>query len=62
MSTLTKSKKPTRKPAARRSSAKSKLPSFMEISPISGLPVVKAVSGAKPLTTKAVKAMLADFP
>ncbi len=62
MSPLTKPKKPARNPASRRRAIKSKTPSFMEISPVSGLAVVKAVPGAKPLTTETVKAMLADFP
>jgi hypothetical protein len=62
MSTTTKSKKPARKPSARRAGAKLKLPSFMEISPISGLAVAKARPGLKPLTSEQVRAMLADFP
>ena len=62
MSTLTKTKKPVRKPAVHRSTAKSRLPSFMEINPVSGLAVAKARPGAKPLTSAQVRAMLADFP
>lgn len=62
MSTLTKSKKPARKPASRRSASKSKLPDFMEINPVSGLAVAKARPGAKPITSAQVRALLADFP
>jgi hypothetical protein len=54
--------KPARKPSAHRSVSKLKLPSFMEISPISGLAVTKARPGVKPLTSEQVRAMLADFP
>ncbi|MFA6961734.1 MAG: hypothetical protein WC205_13345 [Opitutaceae bacterium] len=62
MSTTTKSKKPARKPSARRSGSKVKLPSFMEISPISGLAVAKArrsLSPVKNLPAGAIK--LADW-
>ena len=62
MSTLTKTKKTARKPAARRAASKPKLPSFMEIDPVSGLAVVKARPGVKPITSAQVRAMLADFP
>jgi len=62
MSTLTKPKKPARSLAARRSASKSKLPDFMEINPISGLAVAKALPGAKPITSAQVRALLADSP
>lgn len=61
MRTLTKprAKKTTRtvrKPAA------AKLPPGMEISPITGLPVVAARMDLPPLTSETVRAMLANFP
>ncbi len=62
MATLTKSSKTGCKPVTRRTTAKTKLPSFMEISSVTGLPVAKARPGVKPATTAAIKAMLADFP
>ena len=61
MSTLTKSraKKPAR--AVRKAPA-AKLPPGMEISPITGLAVVAARKDLPPLTSEAVRAMLANLP
>jgi len=62
MKTIATAKKPIRKREVRRKTEKSKLPPFMEISPISGLAVAKARPGAKPITSAEVRALLADFP
>jgi hypothetical protein len=61
MSTLTKprAKKPAR---AVRKAPVAKLPSGMEICPITGLAVVAARKDLPPLTSEAVRAMLASFP
>jgi hypothetical protein len=58
MSTLAKPKKPARKAAEK----SAELPRTTTIDPVSGLPVVKACSGQKPVTAVMVKAALADFP
>jgi hypothetical protein len=58
MSTVTKAKKPARKPLARRP-AKKKFPG-MEISPVTGLFFKPLAPGQKPISREALKAALAD--
>ena len=62
MSTLTKTKKAAARKNGRFSASKTKLPASMEISPVTGLPVIKARAGMKPITSEMIKEMLADFP
>jgi hypothetical protein len=56
-----KSKKSARRVSVKKAAPR-RLPATMEISPLTGLPVVTARPGQKPVTHAMVKAALADFP
>lgn len=66
MKTLAKSKKPARgaklASPTKRPSNVNKLPGFMGISPLTGLPFAKARAGVTPPTSADIRAMLANFP